>query len=345
MHALLRWVALAVVLSASACGRPEKAPAPPRATESARPVATVAVVSAEPGETTVAVSASIRARQHASLAARVPASVVELPYREGERVAAGAVVVRLDAVALRSAVEAAEAADRAAAAEQARMESLRSRDAATTRESEDAVARASAAHAALLAARDNLAYAVLRAPFAGVVASRAAHVGDVAAPGATLIEIEGDAGHELLATLDPAQASALSVGETLEVFVDGIAEGQTARVTALSPAADPTTHRFEVRASLPAATGLRSGLFARLAVPSRDSEARLLVPSSALFARGGLTGVFVVQDGRALLRWVAPGAPSEGQTEIRAGLARGERIALDPAGLEDGGAVVERPRS
>jgi membrane fusion protein, multidrug efflux system len=345
MRLSLPWVVLAVVLSTAACGRPEKAPAPPKATGPARPVTTAAVASAGSGQAGVPVSATVQARQRAVLSSRVPASVVDLPYNEGERVAAGAVVARLDDAALRAAVQAAEAADRAAEAERARMESLRSRDAATTREADEAVSRASAAHAALLAARDNLSYAALRAPFAGVVASRPAHVGDVATPGSTLIEIEGAGGHEVLATLDAAQAASLRVGATVSVLVDGIAEAQTARITALSPGADPTTHRFEARASLPAVPGLRSGLFARLLVPSEASEGRLLVPSSALFARGGLTGVFVVEHGRALLRWVAPGAASGDQTEIRAGLTAGERIAVDPATLEDGTPVAERPRS
>ena len=44
---------------------------------------------------------AVQARQRATLSARMPASVTELPYQEGERVEAGAVVVRLDDGALR----------------------------------------------------------------------------------------------------------------------------------------------------------------------------------------------------------------------------------------------------
>jgi hypothetical protein len=65
------------------------------------------------------------------------------------------------------------------------------------------------------------------------------------------------------------------------------------------------------------------------------------VPASAVFSRGGLTGVFVVKDGTARLRWVAVGETSAGLTEIRAGLDAGERVALDPAGLHDGAPAAE----
>jgi RND family efflux transporter MFP subunit len=341
MPSSFRWIVAFAALSA-ACAGPEKSPPAAGSRTAPRSVTTAAASQSGTGTGVTPVSATVEARRRAALSARVPASVVELPFREGERVAEGAVVVRLDDTALRGAVQAAEAADRAAEAERVRMESLRSRDAATPRETDEAVARASAAHAALLAARDNLAYAALRAPFAGVVASRPAHVGDVAAPGATLIEIEGDGGHEVVAALDAAQARALRLGDAVAVVVDGMEGEQTARVTALSPAADPTTHRFEARARLDPAAALRSGLFARVLVPGSASEPRVLVPSSALFDRGGLTGLFVVDHGTARLRWVAPGAASGDRTEVRAGLAVGEHVVVDPGGLEDGAAVVER---
>ena len=68
------------------------------------------------------------------------------------------------------------------------------KDAATPRERDEAAARAAAARAVFEGARDNLAYAVLRAPFAGRVGSRPVDVGEVVSPGTALIEIEGEGG-------------------------------------------------------------------------------------------------------------------------------------------------------
>jgi RND family efflux transporter MFP subunit len=303
---------------------------------------TLVDVSRTEGKGSAWVPATVHARRRASLSARITASVVDLPFREGERFAAGAVVVRLDDAALRSAVAAAESGASAARAESARMESLRARGASTPREAEEAASRAAAAEAALLAARDNLAYAVLRAPFAGVVAARPASVGDVVSPGAPLVEIEGEGGFELHATLEAEQAGLVRPGIEGRASVDGLATPLTARLTSVSPAGDPATHRFEVKADLPSAPGLRSGLFARLLLPSSSETARLSVPSSALFERGGLTGVFVARDGRAWLRWVAAGAAADGVTEIRAGIQAGERVVADPGGLVDGASIVEK---
>jgi len=290
----------------------------------------------------VAVPGAVQARNRAALAARMPASVTELPYREGQWVAAGAVVVRLDDAAVRAAVAAAEAGVRAAQSDLDRTRALLEKGAATPRELEQMTAAASAARARLTAASSDLSYWALRAPFAGRVAARRVHVGDVVSPGIPLVEIEGEGGLELRATVESGIAAALFPGATLKALVDGQPAPLPATVTAVSPSGDPATHRFELRADLPAAPGLRAGLFARLIVPGVGAESRLIVPASALFERGGLTGLFVVRDGPARLRWVAAGVREGGSVEIRAGVEAGERVVLDPAGLADGMAVHEQ---
>ncbi len=334
-------VSLLAVALAACSGRREKPAAETPAAAPARTVATTRVERVAGGETSVA--GVVRARQRASLAARVTASVVELPYREGAEIAEGAVVVRLDESAQRASVGAAEAALNAAAADLRRVEALLQKGAATPREREDAEARAAAGRAGLESARDQLSYAVLRAPFAGRLAARLIDVGDVVSPGVPLVEIEGGAGLEVVAGVDAALASALVVGTTLSVEVDGQPAALTARVTAASPAADSTTHRFEVRAQLQNAPGLRSGLFARLLVPAAGAQPRLVVPNAVLVHRGGLTGVFVVDGTLARLRWVAAGRAEGERTEVRAGLEAGERVVLDPGDLTDGAAVSEKP--
>jgi RND family efflux transporter MFP subunit len=331
---------LAVALAAAACGQ---RPPSPRAgaAPAASPTAVVtALVEKIGGAGAIAVPGTVQARQRAALSARFPASVVALPFREGERVRAGAVVARLDDAALRSGLVAAEAAATAADADRARMEALLGKGAATPREAEQSRARAAGAAAAVAAARDSLAYAALRAPFDGIVSSRPAHVGDVVSPGTTLIEIEGDGGLEVRATVDAERVGLLRKGARVQAVVDGQPPIE-ATISVVSAAADAATHRFEVRADLPRAAGVRSGMFARLLVPAAGGEGQLVVPREAVFERGGLAGTFVVAGGTARLRWVAKGATTGERTELRAGVAEGERVALQPEGLVDGQPVTE----
>ncbi len=341
----MRLVRAATVLTVlgvglAACGGHEQPKAEGLAPGPAKGVRTAEVVRTG-GTSEVAVPGAVQARKRAALAGRLAASVTELPYEEGQWVPAGALVVRLDDAAVRAAVAAAEAGVKAAEADLARTKALLEKDAATPRELEQVTAAASSARAQLTAANDNLSYIALRAPFAGRVAARRVNLGDVVNSGMPLIEIEGEGGLELRATVESAVAAMLRPGSKVKALVDGQPGPLTATVTAIAPSGDPTTHRFEVKADLPAASGLRAGLFARLLVPGVAADARLTVPATALFERGGLTGLFVVADGRARLRWVAAGSRDGDTVEVRAGVEPGERVVLEPAGLADGAPVKE----
>jgi RND family efflux transporter MFP subunit len=332
---------LALSFGLAACGGRETstAAAPPLGPA---PLVRTAAVVRTGGSGEIAVAGAVRARERAALSARISASVIQLPYQEGQRVPAGAVVVRLDDAAARAAVAAAEAAAGAAESDLDRARTLFDAGAGTRRDLERATAAASAARAQLAAARDSVSYSTLRAPFAGRLAARRVHLGDVVSPGVPLVEVEGEGGLELMATVEPGVAAILRPGAKVKALVDGQPGPLTATVTAIAPSGDATTHRVELTADLPDAPGLRAGLFARLLVPGVSGESRLSVPATALLERGGLTGLFVVDTGRARLRWAAVG-PRDGDTvEIRAGVEPGERVVVDPSGLVDRAAVVER---
>src|SRR5262249_27273125 len=174
--------------------------------------------------------ATVLPRGGPTLAARVPGAVVALPYREGQAVREGEVVARVEARALRSAVEAAEAEKSAAELDLARVETLLSRGAATPQEADHGRARAAAARAGVASARDALGYAERRAPFSGRVSARPAHVGDVVMPGTPILELEGATGLEIVATVEAASAARVRVGIPVSVDVDGQAAPMTAVV-------------------------------------------------------------------------------------------------------------------
>src|SRR5512134_2621329 len=93
--------ALGLALGLATCSpKPSRPPGEP-AGPTPRAVATAAVERTGGGDATV--PGTVRARQRSALAARIPASVVALPYREGDAVPAGAVAVRLDDTAVRAA--------------------------------------------------------------------------------------------------------------------------------------------------------------------------------------------------------------------------------------------------
>ncbi len=307
------------------------APAAPRASAVER----VRLVQDGPASAAAWVAASLAAARRATVSTRLSAAVRAVPVEEGTRVAAGQPLVLLSDEDVRAQLAAAETGLQTAEANERRFAELAAQRAATPAELEMARARRAEAAAAVAAARAALGYTELRAPFDGTVQARRVNAGDLVGPGQPLVEVEG-AELELQATLSEEEARGLSVGQTLR-FRSGDRQG-TARVTALSPGGDPVSHRRSLRARvLGAPEGMRAGSFARLELPAGAPAAGgVWVPQSALVRRGDLTGVFVAEGGRALLRWVAPGAPVGDRVPIRAGLRSGEAVIDAPGSLRDG---------
>jgi hypothetical protein len=97
------------------------------------------------------------------------------------------------------------------------------------------------------------------------------------------------------------------------------------------PFAHSASNTFTVRIELPQGQfALYPGMFVKVAFVIGDAE-RLLIPTDALMRRSEVTGVYVVSDdGDVRLRQVRAGNTFDSRTEILAGLAPGERVALDP---------------
>jgi membrane fusion protein (multidrug efflux system) len=325
--------ATALLLTGLACGRPEKATTPVLPTVSVRLVA---------GTGTHAdgwIPASLNQANQATLSTRLAGSVKAVHVSEGARVAAGQLLLELEAGDLLGQLKAAETARDAAAAHFTRIQNLQAKGASTPSELEMAASNKAAADGAVAAVKGQLAYAQIRAPFAGTVQRRDAQAGAFVGPGQPLITLEGSGTLELTASLSEAEAAGLKVGHKLAFEVDG-QQGE-AQITALAVGGDPLTHRRALRAKVLKPSGLSGGAFARIQVPGATGQTGgpVTVPASALIQRGELSGVFVAEGGKAHLRWLSLGERNGTSVEVRAGLNPGEQVIDAPKDLKDGQAI------
>lgn len=294
------------------------------------------------------VAGSVHSVRRATLSTRLAANVKAVHAEEGQRVAAGQLLVSLADTDLRGGLAAAESGLSAASAHERRIRELAAQRAATASELEGAVAQRAQAEAAVAGARASIAYTAIRAPFAGTVQARRVNAGDLVGPGQPLVELEGD-GLEIVASLSEDEARGLAVGKEL-AFDAGAARGK-AEITALAVGGDPLSHRRALRARVRSVEGeLRSGAFARLRLPAAGAAAAggaaagaVWVPTSALVRRGDLTGVFVADGGQARLRWISAGDAAGEHVSVRAGLRPGETVIDAPGALRDGQPVEVQP--
>lgn len=344
--ALLAALLAAALLLTAACSQKHAGPAAEKGP--AVRVTTFTVAAAGDG-TALLLPARIEAREEVTITAKIPARVTRLLVAEGEPFAPGATLVEFAAPETREALAAARARRDAAtvrrdqaARQEARLDSLYATRVAALRELEMAQAEHRAAEAELAAALATLSElesaTAVSAPFAGVVVRRHVDQGASVGPGTPLLDIRSRAPGRILALIPESAVPLVATASASFQIADG--PFHPAVLERLDGMTDFTTRSRAARFR-PAGSGLalEPGAFARVRLGTAGATNAIRVPARALVRRGGLVGVFLVRDGKAVLRWIRPGAEDGDHMQVLAGLASGDVIALEPDLLADGRAV------
>lgn len=302
----------------------------------------VAVVSVEQFPVFLEVPATVRPAERAIIASKLTGTVETFPLGLGQAVAAGDVLLTLSAPETEARLRQARAqlAEATRAAERER--ALVAKGAAAPDAQRDADDRLRIVQASAAEAEAMLSYATVRAPFAGVITEKYLLVGDLATPGLPLLVLESTAHLRAEGAIPENAATGLRLGTPLAVAVEDGAAFVTGHIEEISGAADPVSRSIRVKVALPEGSA-RSGQFARLRVSHAKADT-LLVPASAVTRFGQMERIFVLEQGRALLRLVKTGRGIDDRIEILAGLNAGEQVVLSPpAALRDGQPVTITP--
>ena len=297
-------------------------------------------------EQTYAAEGVVEAVKQSTVAAQISGRVVAVNFDVGDSVKKGQVIVRIDSTEVNQAYAAsqaqvaqAEAALRNAKAQYERTQRLVEQKFMSAAAMDKAQADYHAARAQLAVAEAGggqaaatRGYATVTAPYSGVVSARHVELGEMAVPGKPLMT--GFDPRELRVTASMPQYQLDAVRRLASASVEFPAlkkRIQAARLTIL-PAADAQTHTTQVRLDLPAGIeGLYPGMFARAHFAVGRMK-KLLIPASAVALRSEVAGAYVVsENGEIRFRQLRLGETAGDQeVEVLAGVAPGEKVALDP---------------
>jgi RND family efflux transporter MFP subunit len=274
---------------------------------------------------------------------------LDVLVREGDNITAGQPLVRIDArdLTAKAAQASASIADADANLREAMTHAARIRglyaDSAATRAQLDAaetgLARAEAAVGAAKAVSAELGavseYAIVRAPFAGVVTQRFVDPGAFAAPGAPLVGVQDVSRLRIVASAAPDAVRSLRRGAP----VDATIEGRAVRAVVEGVVPADAGNLYTVNAVVPNADHiLPAGGTATIKLTLGTRQA-LLVPSASLRRDGDLTGVLVRGATSDDLRWVRLGRSVNGDVEVTSGLRRGEQVVVPAASAPQRGSA------
>jgi len=337
--AALTVVGIAAIALAVACGRaPESKPQFASPEPSAGTIYVVHDTTIDAAFDAAGVAAPI---QQATLSTKLMGTVTDVLVNEGDRVAAGQLLVRIDArdLSAKSAHVAASVADAEAMRHDAVVQANRIRalyaDSAATRAQLDAVetglARAEAGLQAARAAASELgavtSYSIVRAPFAGIVTKRFADPGAFAAPGAPLVTVQDVSTLRISGSTTPNIARGLRRGQTLTALVENTPVRAT--IEGIVPAIAGSLYTINALVPNPNAT-LLAGSRATLTLPTGQRRV-LVAPSLAIAREGDLTGVTLRTAQGDDRRWVRLGPALGAMVEVTTGLRTGDRVVVPTA--------------
>jgi len=342
----------ALSLLLPSCGKPVTTKSD--RTESAPRPVRVARAELRPMERTLAVVGTLAAHDEATVAAQVAGQIEKTAVDVGDRAAAGQELALIDtasydALARQSAANLAKAVASAANAAQnlKRIEELKRDKIASASELDQAVAESEQARAEVKAveaadaiARLNLERSHVKAPFDGAVAARIASAGNYVAIGSPIVRLVRTDPLRLRLDVPERESAAVRAGQGVRLTVEGDTNVHTGQIARVAPAIRESDRMLQVEADVPNRGGLRAGLFARAQIVVNARDQGVCVPSGALITFAGLEKVVLVKDGKAVEQSVTTGARGGGWIEIVSGLAAGETIVLDPAGIRTGQALA-----
>ena len=322
------------------------------------------------------------AQRKAAVASKATGRLVWLGVEEGSRVKEGEIIARLENLDVKATREQAAANLQLAKAnlEQGRAE-LRDAETALKRSEEllaqgfvsrashdiavarhdKATANIASLKAGIAAAQANLRgtdvaveQTLIRAPFDGVVLTKAANVGDVVTPFSSALDAKGAvvtmadmSTLEVEADVSESNLSRVRIGQPVEIQLDALPDvrfrGVVARTVPTvdrSKATVMTKIRFlEAEARILPEMSAKVAFLSQ-AISDAERAPRAALNAAALTTRAGRNVVFVVRDNKVAEVPVETGAKMGDLVEIRSGPQPGEKVVLRPsAKLHDGAAV------
>ena len=196
------------------------------------------------------------------------------------------------------------------------------------------------AAAGLSEAKIFLGFTRVTSPIKGRVTEKKTEVGSMAVPGMPLLTLEDIAAFHAEVTVDESLSGKLRTGMSVLVSIEAIDRQMPGKIKEILPVVDSLSRSFITKVSLSGA-GLRSGLYARVKIPSGKKEV-LLAPQSAIIEKGQLTGVYAV-DGQGIVtyRLIRTGKAYNGNQEILSGLKPNDRIIVQGVEKAMDGGIIE----
>lgn len=299
----------------------------------------------KPGEFSrrVSIQGTVQAEDLADATAEMAGRILRLTVEEGDNVRRGQLIATIDVEQVEKQIEEVETSLGLARTVYERQKKLWDQNIGSEIQYLEAKNTVERLEKNLESLRIQLKKRNVYAPISGSVERVVLQSGELAAPGAPIVQILNTSDLQVEADVPERYLSAVSVGESVQVRIPALSLDFSAPITLIGRTIDPANRTFKIEIDLQQRnTRLKPNLLAEVLIQDYREENAIVVPLDRVQQEvSGQKYVMLVEQGPegpvARKKDIAVGEAYEGRIVVTEGLQGGEQLILEGArGLADG---------
>jgi len=290
---------------------------------------------------------SIFPTQESMISPKISGRIEKLYVDEGDRVEKGKPLAELEQERLRMVIKEAKASLEEGQAQLKNLEATLKRNQKlfeegvldsqrfddVTTERDLALARVQRMRATLERAEQDLKDSVITAPFAGFIVEKIMNEGEMATtmPPSNIFHLVDTSSVKIECGIPEDKKTSVTIGKEAFIEVDAYpGEAFTGKITTVNPLVDISTRTFKIKIEIfNPDFRLESGMFARIRLIERESRGALLIPQRVIIEEESAKKVFIVENERAVEKFITIGIIDPPLAEITQGLSEGEIVVTE----------------
>ncbi len=275
------------------------------------------------------VNGNLMGSESINLQPEAEGKVLEVFFNEGEEVAKGKLLLKLNDAELKASLQKIIAQITLATEKVQRLQKLVSANSISKEEYENSLNTLQILEADKAFTQAMIDKTELRAPFSGTIGLRNVSPGSMINRNTVIASLEQSDTMKLDISVPEKYAYSLRKGSIISFHVDHLKEEFTGRIYAIDPRIDKASRSLRLRAICSNhQQKLKSGAFARVRLVLNEKSDALMLPTEAIIPDVKGSKVFLVRNGSGFPEMVQLGLRSSSRVEVTEGLQAGDSVII-----------------
>jgi membrane fusion protein, multidrug efflux system len=272
---------------------------------------------------------TLNPNRESKLSAEIQGKVNRILVEEGATVRKGQVLIQLDDVLLQLQLKAAEVQVKGLEADLKRYRILVENEAIQGIQVEKTELALETAQVQISTLKEQINKSQIRAPFDGIITAKLTEEGDFAAPGKPLLQLT-DIGQLKLGIQVPERDLKLfELGKVYTVIIPAIPVEINGKVNLIGSRGNPAnSFPVEIIVSNLSKKVIKAGMFGHLILKDNTEITGILIPSAAILGSDLEPQVYIVNEGKAMIRNVQIEKRMQDQVLVRSGLKENDVVII-----------------